>query len=646
MATNALNVTALDFDSIKESLKTFLKSQDQFRDYDFEGSGMSVLLDVLAYNTHYQAYYANMVANETFLDSAVLRPSAVSIAKHLDYVPTSYKPAIAYVDVEFINMDSYPSILTSINNGTYYIRAGDRFSTNSGSRLFLFTCESDVQVKKENGAYFARNVEIKEGAIKTLTYVYDDTNQNTSQKFIIPDINVDTDSLDVRVSESLENNFGIVDTWTRVSDLNKLNENSQIYFLQQNHNLNYEIYFGDGILGVQPKNGNVIHMRYRVTLGPDANGIGKNETPTSPAFRYAEFSNTRTTLVLDENDNPSPTFGGSSLESIDSIKYYAPRNYQAQERAVTAEDYRTILAREYGEQAESVFVWGGEDNDPPIYGKVFVSIKPKNAEKLSQPQKLAIATNILKEHNVVSILPEIVDPDYLYLGMNVTVNYDQSKTALNEYTMAANIRSLLYLYLDDTLSKFDRNFYYSTFITYINTSFNPPVLNSNATLTLHKRLEPNLTTISSYTINFDNELYHPIDGYSSILSSSSFGYQDSTSTAVTPPNVDAFLDDDGRGNVRLYKIINGSDKVYLNETIGTIDYTTGKIVLTNFIPQYLSSPEDTFILLTVIPANTDILARRNQILLANLDDIEVTAVPQTLRYDPYSASGAPFVGNN
>jgi len=643
MATNtSLSVTALDFDQIKSSLKTFIQSQDQFKDYDFEGSGMSILLDVLAYNTHYMAHYANMVGNETFLDSAVLRPSVVSIAKHLDYVPKSYKPAVAYVDVEYLNPDA--PTLTAITNGTCFVYAGSRFSANSGNRIYLFTATSDTQVENENGRYYARNVEIKEGELKTITYVYD-RNQNVDQKFVIPDINVDTDSIELRVSNSLEDTLGINDTWEAVTDLNKLTSESNAFFLQQNNDLNYEIYFGDGIIGKQPQAGNVINIKYRITVGPEANGIGKNETALYSAFRYAEIGSSKTTLILDENDKPSPSFGGSVFESLESVKYYAPRSYQAQERAVTAEDYRVLLAREYGEQAESVFIWGGEDNDPPKYGKVFVSIKPKNAEKLTQPQKLAIATNILKEKNLISIIPEIVDPDYLYLILTITAKYDRSKTTLTQESLASNMRSLLYLYLTNTLSKFDRDFTYSTTNAYIDNTYNPPVLSNTLDIMLQKRLEPNLTTISSYTINFDNELYHPIDGYLSILSSTSFGYQDSTSNETIKPNVSAYLDDDGNGNVRVYKVL-GGEKIVLNSTLGTIDYTTGKIVLTNFAPQSLSSPEDTYIGLTVQPKEKDILARRNQILVVPLENITITAVPQTLRYDPYSASGTPFSGTN
>lgn len=643
MASNTpINISNLDFDTIKESLKTYLKSQDQFRDYDFEGSGLSVLLDILAYNTHQQAYYANMVANETFIDSALLKSNVVSIAKHLDYTPKSYKSSVAYVDVEYYNVSTTDQ--TAINNGNFYLSAGSRFLANSGSRIFSFVATDDTQVKKINSKYYAKNVEIKEGSYKSISYVFND-NTSTNQKFVLPDINIDTDSITVRVTSSLEDNTGINDLWTVVTDLNKLNSASKVFFLQQNGDLNYEIYFGDDILGQKPSNGNVIIVNYRICSGSIANGLGKNEVSGSPTFTFLEYANSNTSLVLDSNGDVTPTFGGSESEEIASIKYYAPRNYQAQERAVTAEDYRTLLAREYGEQAESVYVWGGEDNDPPIYGKVFISIKPKNAEKLSQLQKLAIAKNILKQRNLVSIIPEVIDPDYLYLILDINIKYDSSKTNLTSDSLSSKLKTLIYTYASDNIGKFDSDFVYSLFTSYINDVYNPPVISSSIDLQLQKKLTPNLESITTYSVSFDNELYHPIDGYDSILSSTSFGYQDSTSTETTPPNVDAYLDDDGNGIVRIYKLV-GGEKIYLNKSIGTINYTTGKINLTNFAPQYLANPEDTDIILTVIPREKDIASRRNQILIVSEENITVTSTPLTLRYDPYKASGSSFIGNN
>lgn len=646
MATTNLKINALDFDDIKSNLKTYLQSQDRFKDYDFEGSGLNILLDVLAYNTHYQSYYANMVANETFLDSALFKQSVVSIAKHLNYLPKSYRSAVAYVDVEFLVDESAEdqNFIDSIENGTAFILTGETFTGTFGSQTFIFSATSNTQIRLENGRYFARNVEIKEGYDKTITYVYD-ANSNVDQKFIIPDINVDTTSILVRVGQSITNNTGIETIWSAVTDINLLNSDSTVYFLQCNANSQYEIHFGDGIIGKKPEPGNVIVIFYKVSSGSIANGIGVNDSSLNRSFRYTNRNSSETTLLLGSNGKYSGSFGGSESETIQSIKYYAPRNYQAQERAVTAEDYRVVLSRAYGEQADSVYVWGGEDNDPPIYGKVFVSIKPKNAEKLTNLQKIAVAKDILSEKNLVTIIPEVVDPDYLYLVINLSVRYNPSKTTLTQETLEQNIRNLIYLYGLDNIGKFDRNFSESVFLSHVNTNYNPPVVSANIELELRKKLEPNLTTIVNYTVNFDNELYHPIDGYSPILSSSVFGYQDSTSSDTPTPNADCYIDDDGRGKVRIYKLIGGT-KIFINEEAGTIDYTTGKINLTNFAPQYLRPETQTDIVFTAIPRYRDIYSRRNQILILNLEDVTVDAAPQPVRYDPYTGSGTGFIGTN
>lgn len=642
MTTTDLKINALDFDDIKENLKIYLRSQDQFKDYDFEGAGLNILLDILAYNTHYQGYYANMVANETFLDSALFKPSAVSIAKHLNYVPKSYRSAVAYVDVEYLNPNQ--NIIDSISSGNEYIVAGSRFAASYGSQTFLFSAVNNTRIEIENSRYFARNIEIREGYDKTITYVYD-SNTNIDQKFIIPEINVDTTSIQVRISESVTNNSGIENLWIRVTDINTVDSESKIYFLQLNSSNQYEIYFGDGIVGKNVENGNVISIFYRVCNGSAANGIGANDSSNYRSFRYLERSASATTLRLGTDNKYASSFGGSESETIQSIKYYAPRNYQAQQRAVTADDYRVLLANEYGEQAESVFVWGGEDNDPPIYGKVFVSIKPKNAKRLTQLQKLAIAKNILKSKNVVSITPEIIDPDYLYLIMNVAIKYNSSKTVLTQDALEENIKNLIYLYGTENIGKFDRDFNESQFISHVNINYDPPVVSCNIDLQLKKKFEPNLSIITNYTINFDNELYHPIDGYTPILSSSTFGYQDSTSTIEPKPNVDAYFDDNGRGIVRIYKLVYGS-KIYINENAGTIDYITGKIQLNNFVAQYLNPETQTDITLTVVPRYNDIASRRNQILLLSSEDITVSASPQIYRYDPYKSSGSPFTATN
>ena len=637
MAINRSNltVTGLDFDDIKESLKTYLKSQDQFRDYDFEGSGMSILLDVLAYNTYYQTFYANMVANETFLDSCKIPESAISIAKHLDYIPKSYRSAITYVDVELTGLSDETE--ASIRNGSsYYIVQGSQFSAkNADGRTLFFQTVKDNKVVYSSGKYITTAIEIKEGLYKTTTYVVN--NQDATQRFSIPEYNVDTTTIEVRVQKSLSDSTDAVRLWTEVTDLNKLANDSYVYFLQYRDG-RFEIYFGDGIVGKKPETGNVVTIKYIVTNGAAGNNIGKNESAITPTFTYLNDSNSVVSINTDTDGNYIYTYGGSELETIESIKYYAPRNYQAQERAVTSEDYRTLLARQYGEQAESVYVWGGEDNDPPIYGKVFISIKPINAKKFTASEKLAIARNILKERNLVSITPEIIDPDYLYILVTSEVLYDPKKTSLSITSMENLVKEGILEYNDTYLEKFDRNLRYSRFSSTID-SLDDSILSNITTFRLQKRIEPSLGVISSYSINFDNALFHPVDGYSSILTSNAFSYYDGT----TFQNQVCYLDDDGYGRIRIYRLVNQS-KVYVNN-IGTIDYDTGKITLTSFNPVSIVNADEYELIITVTPNKSDIYSRRNLILIIDSDLVSVTATPETLRYDPYDASASSFPYN-
>jgi hypothetical protein len=527
---------------------------------------------------------------------------------------------------------------TAIRNGSsYYIIQGSQFSAkNADGRTLFFQTVKDNKVVYSSGKYITTAVEIKEGLYKTTTYVVN--NQDATQRFTIPEYNVDTTTIEVRVQKSLSDSTDATRLWTEVTDLNKLANDSYVYFLQYRDG-RFEIYFGDGIVGKKPETGNVVTIKYIITNGAAGNNIGKNENPITPTFTYLDDSNSVVSINTDSDGNYIYTYGGSELETIDSIKYYAPRNYQAQERAVTAEDYRTLLARQYGEQAESVYVWGGEDNDPPIYGKVFISIKPINAKKFTASEKLAIARNILKERNLVSITPEIVDPDYLYILVTSEVLYDPKKTSLSITSMENLVKQGILNYNDTYLEKFDRNLRYSRFSSTID-NLDDSILSNITTFRLQKRIEPSLGVISSYSINFDNALFHPVDGYSSILTSNAFSYYDGT----TFQNQVCYLDDDGYGHIRIYRLVNQS-KVYVNNNIGTIDYDTGKITLTSFNPISIVNADEYELIITVTPNKSDIYSRRNLILIIDSDLVSVTATPETLRYDPYDASASSFPYN-
>jgi hypothetical protein len=639
MSVNQSNtpIDSLDFDDIKENLKNYLRGQELFKDYDFEGSTLSIVLDLLAYNTHYQAYYANMAANENFIDSAVLRPSIVSIAKHLNYIPRSTKAAQLLVDVKFNE-----NITTEVVAGKAYLDRGTIFTgKNSDGKTVQFVNRETYKILRRRSENIVENLLLYQGYLKEVSYVAN-TQMDPDIRFVIPDISVDIDTLEIFVQKSQNETIGGLIPWKRATDINMVDGESRVFFVQNNRNGFWEVYFGDGIVGRAIQNGNLVSLRYLVTEGPNGNGVGYNDssvlrsiTSTDPRVTSGGEVRIRTNS---STGKPIVSFGGRNSETTESIRLYAPRNYQAQDRAVTAEDYRALLGKEYSDRADSFYIWGGEENDPPQYGKVFISVKPKVGTRLSQQEKQAIERTILGSKNLLTITPEIVDPDVLYINPSVTVYYDEAKTTLNRIAIEANVKDLVRTYSRTFLGIFDANFRTSNF-TSVMDGISNTINSSNVTITLSKRIEPNLSRPTPYTIKFDNPLLHPIDGYTPILSSDVFGYRDLTSTAQIKPLVDCFLEDDGFGNVRIYKVV-GSRKVTVVRNIGTIDYATGTVFLRNFFPEYLLTGK-VELTITVIPDAKDIFARRNQIILIEEDNIQATAIPEKTRIDR-NASDAAF----
>lgn len=630
-------IQSLDFDDIKENLKDYLRGQDLFKDYEFEGSALSIILDLLAYNTHYQAYYANMAANESFLDSAVLRPSIISIAKHLNYTPRSTKTAQLLVDIKLSD-----AFTTDVIAGNVFLERGQAsfFGKNSDGKSLEFVTRQTYRAVRRNSENLFQNVLLYQGYYKEVSYVAN-TQMGMDARFTVPDPAVDIDTLEVFVQKSQTESVDGNIPWKKATDINVLDSNSAVFFVQNGRNGLWEVYFGDGILGKAVQNGNLVTIRYIVTEGANGNGIGYNE---SSVFRALTSSDRRVTdggevrIKTDSNGKPVVSFGGRNLEDTESIKLYAPRNYQAQDRAVTSEDYRALLGKEYSDRASSFFIWGGEENDPPQYGKVFISIKPNVGSKLSLEEKQAIERTILGSKNLLTITPEVVDPDMLYINPEVTVYYDESKTNLNKTGIENRIVELIRAYSRSVLGVFDSNFRTSNFSSTID-GVSSAILSNSVSLTLTKRIEPSLSRPSSYTIKFDNPIFHPIDGYTPILSSEVFGYRDTTSAAVVKPLVNCFLEDDGFGNVRIYKIV-GSQKTVISKNAGSLDYTTGTLFLRNFNPEYLATGK-VDLAVTTTPSNRDIFARRNQILTIESDTIRVNAIPEKTKIDR-SASDSAF----
>ena len=420
-----LNVAELDFDTIKTNLKDYFGSQSEFTDHNFDGSAISVLLDILAYNTHYNAYYLNMLASESFLDSAQLRDSVVAKASMLGYTPRSVRGSQAYVNLTITPGDAPASI--TVDKDTQFT------STVNGTSYTFATANSTV-ITPVGGNYVADNVLIRQGV--PLTFKYTVNTANTEQKFLLPNANTDTNTLVVSVQES------VTDTNTSVyalaTDITTVNATSNVYFMNEHSSGQYRVQFGDGTLGRKPIIGNIVFLNSLVSEGEDTNGANT----FSAASTVGGYS---TVSVVTANS----AIGGMNKESIESIKFNAPKNYEAQNRAVTTDDYRKLVEDSVA-GLDTVAVWGGQDNDTPKFGTVFVSAKPAGADALSTSQKTLIKS-ALTDYNIVAISPEVVDPDLISLIFSLTVKYDSRKTTKASGVIAASVIDTIQNY--KTMSK-------------------------------------------------------------------------------------------------------------------------------------------------------------------------------------------------
>lgn len=509
MASNRLTVTDLDFDTIKTNLKTYLQGQSEFTDYDFEASGLSVLLDILAYNTHYNAYYLNMVANEAFMDTAVLRSSVVSHAKSLGYTPRSATSPRAVINL---------TVPTGSNtSGSLTLPRGFNFRTNLlENTVYNYTILNDVTVDKVGSDFIFRNVDIYEGDIVSYQYTYNSTT-NPKALFSVPDTNVDTSTLQVTVQVSTSNLSS--QTYILASDVLEVTSNSTVYFLQESLNGQFEIYFGDAFVGKKLTDGNIVKMSYLVTSGSDSNK-SNNFTATSSIAPY-------TTYTI---SSVSESAGGSSKESIDNIKLNSVLQYSTQNRLVTTKDYESYIKKAYG-AVESISVWGGQDEIPPVYGKVFVSIKPKTNYYLTETEKARIISEIIKPKSIVAIDAEIRDPEYLYLKLTNKIRLDRKKTTLSDEQIKSLIRAAIFTYSNLNLNKFDAIFVLSKAQDFIDAVDTASILGSETILRLEKRFTPDLNTSKTYTIKYNAKLHRGT--ILNRLFSSEFTVNDSLGTTRT-----------------------------------------------------------------------------------------------------------------
>ena len=596
------NVTDLDFDQIKASMIAYFQSDPTYADWDFTGSGLNVLMNILAYNTHYNAMVAYYSLNEAFLDSAQLRGNVVSHAKLLGYIPRSMTTAVSTVTIVVQGSSASPSVIA--------LTTGTRFSTIVSAVKYNFVVLADqTAVRDTSYRYTFTNVLLYEGTLKTQLYTVDNSIPN--QLYVIPDVNVDTTTLAVQVKSNV--NSSDYTTYTRFQTLVGLNSTSDVYFLQQNSQGTYEIYFGDGIIGSAPLSNNIVSISYVVSDGSIANGANA----FVPVDNIAGFTSTSITVTAMTNSS-----GGAPAETIDSIRYNAPLAFITQDRAVTADDYRAIILQNLG-NIQAISVWGGEDAVVPDYGRVYICIKPTYGDTLTQADKDTITGTILAGKNVVSITPVIVDPLYTYVTLDVFFKYNPNLTNQTLIELQSSVLNTISTYNTNNLESFDGVLRYSQLLANIDQT-DPSILNSDVRVYMYQKITPSSTdyTLNNFTLAFSSPIYAG-SGAESVIESTPF-----TVGGITCYIGDTSIVGSSLRSVYIYKVVNGVNVVI--NTIGTLDPELGEIIINStssapFLPDSASP-----IQLTVTPDSNDLAPSRNQLLEIDLSQVTITGSVDTI----------------
>lgn len=603
---NRLRVSELDFEEIKSNFKEFLKGQETFADYNYEGSGLAVIVDLLAYNTHYNAVLANMQANERFIDSAVSRSSVVSIAKQYDYYPQSYSSATATVDITVNSPSGAPATLTLPKNTP--------FSSVLNGTSYQFITTENYNIHPVSGVYKFSGVKLKEGKLKTYTYIA--STIDSSQKYIIPEYNVDISSLNVYVQTSTTDTT--LTKYYESKDITLNNSTSNVYYVQGAIDNNYEIYFGDGILGNVLVDGNLIILEYVVCNGSIANDLY--------VFKLAGSISGNTNVAIKTTITSN---SGKEFEDIDSIRKNAIRSYTTQNRFVTIEDYKTLLPQLYP-NIRSLSVWAGDENVPPEYGTVYISIEPTNAGTLSALQKKDIIDNIIRPKKIASIVTKIVDPKYIFIEIASAIYYDKNNSRYDANTLKLLTKNAVAIYNNTELLKFGGVFRYSKLAARID-AIDSSILSNITTFRLHQYVSPIYNVITQYNIEFNNPIYK-----------NSFGTPEEAITSsgfkIFGDDRVFYLEDDGTKNIRMYYISN-MVKLY-HSSVGTVDYVLGSVNIilniTYFVPGNAGDPGIQF---SVKTQSFDIVPVRNTILRIKDNDIDVTVISDDIA-GGYDSSGA------
>ena len=607
MATK-LQVTELDFDDIKNNLKTYMKNQEEFKDYNFEGSALSTLVDLLSYNTHYLAMNANLAVNESFLDTATLRSSVVSHAKTLGYTPRSARAPIAYLDVTVnVNAANVPSVTMA---------KGTKFSTQLDGTTYSFTTNQALTTIPSNGILRFSNVPVYEGSLVTTKYTVDTANPD--KKYLLTSDRADTTTLKVSVQTSVAD--ATIETYSLATDITQVNATSKSFFLQESDDGKFEVYFGDGVVGAKPVDGNIVILEYVVTNKGKANGANSFSGTTVGGYSDIVIA----TLVAAQ--------GGAEPETIQSIKYNAPLDFASQGRAVTTDDYKLLVPQVYAD-AKSVQIWGGEDNNPPIYGQVYISLQTNSGITLTQSQKDTIARS-LDRYNIASVRPIFVDPQTLKLRLTTNFKFNSNVTTKSVGDLESLVRTSLSNYSDSDLEKFDGIFRFSKVSKLIDDT-DPSILSNITTVKIQKSFTATLNTATKYVIDFTNALYHPHAGHNSAMG----GITVSSGFTIVGNSNTMYLNDDGNGILRMYYLVGGTTRTYVDENVGTIDYNTGVVTLNSLNVASTVNSNNTIDII-LLPKSNDVVAVRNQLLEIDLANTTITGEVDTI------TSGGSSAGTN
>lgn len=596
MANNSIDLVSLDFFALKNSFRNYLRDNPSFKDYDYEGSNINVLLDLLSYNTYKNSFYVNMLMSEAFLDSAQLRASVLSHAKELNYTPRSARSARSRIRVNFEAEGT---------SGPYVIQKGSPFTSLVKNSAYVFTIPETIIVSSTNTS-FTFQTDIYEGVYVSDSYVYQSGIEN--QRFKITNRNVDTRSLTVIVNED---NNEIGDTYILSTTLLDLDADSKVYFLQTSETGGYEVLFGDNNIGKQPKVGAVITIEYRTSNGSAPNGAREFsfdfDPTTAGGSNSSELISTPTITVIENSKD------GAEEESLESIRYYAPRHFQAQERTITSTDYTVALKAAFPE-INAVYAYGGEDVIPPQYGKVFVAVDISNVDGFPDSKKREYY-NFIKRKCPFSIEPIFVEPDFLYIAVDSTVRYNINRTDISRETLKTLVTTAIVDFNDNNLDDFDSILRYSKLSSEIDVS-HPSIISSFTDIKIYKKVSPELGRPQSFVVDFGVPLIDNVPEKENRHKATDVNAV--TSSIFFVNGIQCVLEDDGSGKIRLMRTdVDFNQKIF---DVGTVNYSTGVVTISELT---IDSFAGNALKIYGTPNDLDVRSSRNTILTIEGDEIVV-----------------------